>query len=213
MVSSAALDRLGAAAYVGLLTALASLPVLTAFAAVNAGLTTLETTRSSPVPLTSTYLGALRSVLRRGIAVQLLWLMLLSLGVFDVVMAAGAPFVSRPLVLAVGLVILTTALLLVPFLCHRLDPTTPLRSNLAWALALAGVRPLHTLVLFGGTCLFGAAAFLLPVVLPLLTGWWTLLCTSGLRACSSRAALLAERRPGPPDVRAGLLPVPSVPAK
>lgn len=167
------LERVADCAVVGLLVLIASLPLVTALAALTAGSATLGGEGSGSVP--TRFLRAFRSALKRAVGPQLVVLGAFVIGLSDLAVglhwagrAAVPGWVIAP-VLAVGLLLLLGAVVLPSYLAIIAgEHGGP--ASLGDAVVLAVGRPTAAAAVFGLGITLTAVGVLLPVTLPLLVG-------------------------------------------
>lgn len=189
--------RLGELVLIGALTFVCSLPLFTVTAAQAAAYRTLDSHPAGAPGLTAGYLGAVRDHLRRGLVVQLVWMIPAMIGAVDLWFGLSAPVGSpvRAVFGCLGGAVLIFALILRPFLAARLavdaDDTDGYDSKgdctggaVRWlsvttrgAMLLAGVHPGWTLMVLAvdlaligtGIAAFAALPFVLGPALALQT--------------------------------------------
>lgn len=198
------LARGGELVLIGVLTFVCSVPLVTAAAAQAAAWQTLDHHQAGEPGMTGSYFRAFWSHLRRGIALQLLWLAVAVVAGMDLWFGLASQHRSPPAMVFAGLGGLGVVFVLIirPFLAARLlvddESDRRLSVMIRLGLATAGISPWRTAlvlalevgVIFSGTVALIFVPAALAVVLPLQ---WRLISASTRAVISGRAS---RRRPG-----------------
>lgn len=185
-----AVSRIVTLAYVGLLTLLACLPLVSAFAALRAASIVLADPDQTGI--SSTFWEEFRSQLRLSGLVQLLWTAAVTLAIFDIVLAIIAVSPMRSAVAVAGAIVLVTAVALLPYLIVSCRPGLGVRQVFRGAVVRAGQQPAVTAATTVITVLIAGMAVVLPYGIPVYVGGWAALCI----AVGRRAENAVTRRTG-----------------